>query len=329
MAPSKTTTATRERSRPALEATLISLGLALLKGAAWMLTGSVAMLGAALDSAGDTLVSMGNFMVVRAAAKPADEGHPYGHGKLEHLASLFQSLLIGGGGLFVVAQAMSRLGTGTSVSDPWFGIGTSGVAIGGAIFISWRLRRAGRRLDSPALTADAAHYTTDFIVNGGVMLAFILDAWFGIRTADPILSVLIAALIFRTAFHLFRDASNALMDRTLEDGEIEAIHQVVAEFTPPVHGYHDLIGRRTGSDHFVQIHLEIDASLSFRQAHDLVEQVQVAISRELRGAQVTIHADPWPEDPEDLATHSEHGFEARLTQPGSSPNRGPEPGGPT
>jgi ferrous-iron efflux pump FieF len=291
-----------------------------------MLTGSVAMLAAALDSAGDTLVSMGNFMVVRAAAKPADEGHPFGHGKLEHLASLFQSLLIGASGLFVVGQAMSRLGTAAAVSEPAIGLLVSGLAIGGALLITWRLKGAGRRLDSPALTADAAHYATDFIVNGGVLLAFVLDAWFGIHTADPILSVLISALIFRTAWRLFREASNALMDRALEEPEIEAIHGVVAGFTPAIHGYHDLIGRRAGSDRFVQIHLEIDAALSFREAHALVERVQVAISHELSGAQVTIHADPWPEDPEDLATHSEHGFEARLTRPGTPPTAGAEQG---
>lgn len=270
-----------------------SVGLAALKAAAWLVTGSVALLASAVDSAVDALASFANFMVVREAARPADAGHPFGHGKLEHLGSLFQSLLIAAAGLGVLFEGIERIGSTHAVRHFEVGIAAAVASIGAAWLIASRLRRAARRLDSPALAGDADHYTSDLLSNLGVIAALVA-AHLGYPQADAVVCLVIAALICVMAWKLFRSSADALMDSALDDDEMARIRDVLVSFEPRIHGWHELRARRAGPDRFVQVHIEIDGQVSLRVAHDLVEDVTDAISEALGGAVVTIHADPWP-----------------------------------
>ncbi len=300
------------RLRPAVVATLGSLALAALKAGAFVVTGSTALLASALDSASDVLVSAMNALIVRAASRPADANHPFGHGKLEHLAGLFQALLMAGSAVFVVIRAFHGLELGRGVDEPWIGAATSVVSILGAFALATYLARAGRRLRSPALVADSRHYSTDYVTNLGVLAAMVSDAVFDFRAADPVISMLIAGTIVKSAVELFLDASHSLMDRELATEDVAAVHAAILDFAPTVRGYHDLMTRQSGPDRFVQCHVEIDATLSFRDAHRVIEQIRTAVEARIPGVHVTLHADPWPEEPEDALTHSPHAPRASL-----------------
>lgn len=301
----------KDRARPALVVTLGSLLLAVVKGGGALATGSAALLASAVDSAGDALMSLGNWMAVRAADRPADEGHPFGHGKLEHLAGLAQAIVIAASGAFVVREAFVRFGEHAELARPGLGLGVTIVSLLAAWGFSNILQRAARKHDSPALAADSLHYTTDLFTHCGVLIVFVLHL--GIVESpwiDPAVAVIIAALILHAAWGLLAESVHRLMDQGLERAEVRAVEDAIASFGEPVRGYHDLLTRRSGPDRFVQVHVEIDADVSFREAHALVERIEAAIEGRLPRTQVIIHADPWPEDPSD--PHQPHAPDRRF-----------------
>jgi ferrous-iron efflux pump FieF len=295
-------TARAARERPALVAMVVSLLLAGLKLFGYVITGSAAMLAAAVDSATDTLVSGVSAWTVRFAGTPADAGHPFGHGKIEHLSALFQSVLLAGAAVFVLITPFREDTTPHRLREPVAGIAIGVISILVPLLLSAFLRREGRRAHSPALEADAAHYASDYLTNLGVVVAFLADRLFSWHLADAIIACVIAAAILRLAWQVGVGAVGGLMDARLTRAEIREISEVVSRRSD-VHGHHDLMTRRSGPDRFVQVHLEIDSARSFRDAHAIVESVRRDIERVIPNAVVTIHADPWPLEPEDAPPH--------------------------
>ncbi len=289
-----------QRARPALQVTLGSLLLATVKGLGAWATGSSALLAAAVDSAGDAVMSAGNWFAVRAADRPPDKEHPFGHGKLEHLAGLGQALFIAASGVFVIRESYENLGGDAEVSKPLLGLAVAVLSLLAAWAFSRHLLRAAREHDSPALEADSLHYSSDLFTHLGVILVFLLELVVDLPWIDPVVAVIVAAIILHTAWGLLAESVQKLMDAELERNEIKAVEETIAAFGPPLRGYHDLLTRRSGPDRFVQAHVEIDATVSFREAHELVERVERAIEDRLPRTHVIIHADPWPETPDDL-----------------------------
>lgn len=279
-------------------AAMLSALLALLKLGAWWLTGSAAMLAAALDSLSDVVVSAVNGFVIRAAGQPADEGHPYGHGKLEHLAGVFQALLIAVSGIVAGHQGCERFFSGEPLRHTLWGGAVALLSVIAALGLARYLRRKARELRSPALETDAAHYTADWMVNGGVLLALLAEFWLSSPWVDAVVAGIVALFILRTALKVFVDSAQALMDSGLSKAQIREIHEVLKRFEGRIHGYHDLLSRRSGKDCFVQLHVEMDADLVLRDAHELVEEIRAALEGALPCARVIIHLDPWPENTE-------------------------------
>src|SRR6185369_11050649 len=140
--------------------------LIVIKTITGFLTGSISVWASLLDSAMDIFASVVNFFAVRAAARPADEDHTYGHGKAESLAGLFQALVITASGLFLIREAVRRLREPQTITSEWIGIGTMVVAIIVSLALVARLRAVARKTESPALASDAVHYASDIYTNG-------------------------------------------------------------------------------------------------------------------------------------------------------------------
>ena len=305
-----TSNTAQDRSRPALIVTLGSLVLAILKGMGAWATGSAALLASAVDSAGDALMSTGNWIALRVAERPADEEHPFGHGKLEHLAGLAQALVIAASGVFIIREAFVGFRQETDIERPVLGIGVTLLCTVAAWGFARYLKGAARRHDSPALRADSLHYSSDLFTHCGVLLVFVLHVGIASPWIDPTVAIIIAALILHTAWGLLLESGHRLMDAGLERTEVKAVEEAISSLGPPVRGYHDLLTRRSGPDRFVQAHVEIDADVSFREVHRLVEQIERAIEQRLPRTQVIIHADPWPEAPDD--PHQAHAPEKHF-----------------
>ncbi|HEX8352719.1 MAG TPA: cation diffusion facilitator family transporter [Pyrinomonadaceae bacterium] len=267
--------------------------LIVLKTATGLLTGSISVWASLLDSAMDIFASAINYFALRAAARPPDEDHRYGHGKAESLAGLFQSFVISVSGLVLIYEGAKRILTPHATAQEWLGVATMAVAAGVSLALVARLRRAARRTDSPALAADAVHYATDVYTNGAALLALLVVALTGWALADPLVSIAISAFILWSAFDVGRDSVHVLMDRRLPR-EIDArVAAVVGRFRAEgVVGFHDLRTRRSGSVKFIDLHLEVDRAQTLPQAHDLSVRVLRAIEADIPRSRVQIHTDP-------------------------------------
>ncbi len=267
--------------------------LIVLKTATGWLTGSISVWASLLDSTMDIFASVINYLAVRAASRPPDDDHHYGHGKAESLAGLFQSFVITVSGVFLIREAVRRVLTPHETSLEWIGVGTMAVAGAVSVALVARLRRAARETDSPALMADSAHYATDVFTNGAALVALLVVALTGWTLADPLFSIAISAFILWSAFDVARDAVNVLMDRRLGPEVDEAVASVVRSFADRgVTGFHNLRTRRSGSYKFIDLHLEVTRDKSFVRAHDLTERVIRAIEDEVPRSRVQIHTDP-------------------------------------
>jgi ferrous-iron efflux pump FieF len=267
--------------------------LILLKTATGFLTGSISVWASLLDSAMDIFASTINLIAVRAAARPADEDHAYGHGKAESLAGLFQALVIAASGAFLIWEAIRRLIAPHQTSSEWLGIVTMLIAILASIFLVRRLRRVARETESLALRSDAIHYASDIFTNAGALLALLIIVLTGWQVADPLISILIAVYILYSAVSVGRESMDVLMDRRLPADVDERIAEIVGRFSGHgVLGFHDLRTRRSGSQKFIDLHLEVERDQPLHEAHDVTVQVLRAIEREIPRSRVHIHTDP-------------------------------------
>ncbi|MDQ3804179.1 MAG: cation diffusion facilitator family transporter [Acidobacteriota bacterium] len=267
--------------------------LIVIKTATGWLTGSISVWASLLDSAMDVFASTINYLAVRAASRPPDSDHQYGHGKAESLAGLFQAAVICASGFLLIREAVRRLVTPHETSLEWLGVATMFVAALVSILLVARLNRAARQTDSPALSADAVHYASDVYTNGAALAALLVVALTGWRLADPLVSIAISAYIVWSAVAVGRDSIDVLMDRRLPPEVDETIARVVGSFQPEgVIDFHDLRTRRSGSIKFIDLHLSVRRDLTFEAAHDLTVKVLRAIEREIPRSRVQIHTDP-------------------------------------
>ncbi|MDP7061733.1 MAG: cation diffusion facilitator family transporter [Planctomycetota bacterium] len=285
----------KRRSSTAKTSVKVAVGLLVMKGTTFLVTSSTGVLGSALDSLFDMLASLLVLWAILAAERPANAKYQWGHGKAEGLAALFQSLFILVSGLGLLVHTVNRFSKQEeyALTMPWLGVGVMVVSSTVTLWLVGRLRKVALETGSPALQADSHHYTSDLLMNlsvvVGLVLAWLLD---GALWPDLVVGVGISLLIMNTAREVFVQSIEGLMDRGLRPRESAAIMRAVSDFTPKVSGFHDLRSRRSGADIFLELHLDLDRQMSFVEAHDLSEDVGLAIESALPNSTVTIHADP-------------------------------------
>ncbi|MEO9130344.1 MAG: cation diffusion facilitator family transporter [Sphingomonas sp.] len=278
-----------------VRAALASVGMAcfllLLKGfAAWQ-TDSVAMLGSLADTGLDLLASLVTLYGVRLAATPADHDHRFGHGKAEALAALFQVMLITASAVGIAWRAIMALGSTAPTQDAELGIGVSIVAILATLVLLAYQRRIIRRTGSVAIMADNVHYQSDVLLNGSVIVALVLDQFLGLRGADPLFGIVIAAWL---AFGAFRASSNAidqLMDKEWPEEERARFIELAAQH-PELRGIHDFRTRRSGSHDFAQFHIYVAPEMTIAEAHVVMDAVEAKIHQRFPKVEILIHLDP-------------------------------------
>jgi ferrous-iron efflux pump FieF len=264
-----------------------------LKTATGVVTGSISVWASLLDSTMDIFASAINYFAVRAASRPADEDHSYGHGKAESLAGLFQSLVIAASGGVFIYESIRRIISPNPTQSEWVGILTMVVAVLVSVALVARLRRVARETDSPALHADATHYVTDIYSNASALLALVIVGLTPYQIADPIISLGIACYILWSAVAVGRESIDVLMDRRLPLQVDEQVAEVVGRYRDQgVLGFHDLRTRRSGSQKFIDLHLEVERDMRLQEAHDVTVRVLRAIEAEIPRARVQIHTDP-------------------------------------
>ena len=258
---------------------------------AWLATDSVSILSSLADSVMDVLASLINLYAVRQALQPPDREHRFGHGKAEPLAGLGQALFISASAIFLIVEAVGRILEPEPIARAPVGIGVMVFAIIVTTALVTYQRRVVRLTGSTAIRADALHYASDILMNIGVIAALALAMTVGWGLADPIIALVIAALIIHAAVRVARSAIQQLMDREFPEQDRERIRQIVLEH-PDVRNCYDLRTRRSGIDSFIQVHVEMDSSLTLLRAHEISDDVEARIRKVFPHAEVLIHADP-------------------------------------
>jgi cation diffusion facilitator family transporter len=281
-------------SRAAALSFTSNLTLMVMKFVVGIMSGSIAVLSDAIDSAQDVVASLFAFISIQLASQPADEEHPYGHGKAESLAAAGQALLIAGGAGYIVARAVLRLIDHDVQIDTTPGLialaVTAVVNVGVVLYVG----RAARLTGSVALRADTRHLWTNVVQAIGVVVALSLVAITGHSIFDPIMALALAVYLIWTAGQVFVTALSEIMDVRLPRHEQELIEQALYDHRlAGVRGYHDLRTRKAGRQRYVELHLGVDPQQTVEAAHDLCEQVEAAIRSRLPGVVVvTIHLEP-------------------------------------
>jgi ferrous-iron efflux pump FieF len=277
--------------RAALASVAMALFLLALKSVAAWQTASVAMLGSLADTALDLLASLVTLYGVRLAATPADHDHRFGHGKAEALAALFQVALITASAAGIAWRAIQAFGSDAPTSQAEFGIGVSVIAIAATVVLLWYQRRIIRRTGSVAIMADNVHYQSDVLLNGSVIVALVLDQYFGWHKADPVFGIVIALWLAYGAFQASSTAIDQLMDKEWSEDQRAEFLEVAAR-QPGLKGIHDFRTRRSGSHDCAQFHREGARDLTVAQAHDIVEGVERSLRDRFPKVEVLIHLDP-------------------------------------
>ena len=277
--------------RAALAAVAVSAILVVLKATAYIVTGSVAMMASLADSALDLFASSINLFAIRESLTPADREHRFGHGKAEPLAGLAQGAFIAGSATFLIVESIGRIVTPRAVGHAAVGLGVTVFSIAAVLGLVLYQRIAVARTGSIAIRADRMHYFGDLVTNIGVALGIALSARFGILFADPIVGLGVAAVLAASAWRVFQQSYDQLMDRELPDEDRERIKTIVLHH-PEVRNLHDLRTRAAGIYKFVQLHIELDPAISLTRAHEVSDEVENEILAAFRDAQVIIHQDP-------------------------------------
>jgi ferrous-iron efflux pump FieF len=277
--------------RAALASVAMATSLLVVKGYAAWHTGSVAMLGSLADTGLDLLASLVTLYGVKLAAEPADHDHRFGHGKAEALAALFQVVLITASAIGIAVRAIQRFSEPAANEDAGLGIGVSVLAIIATFALLAYQRNVIRRTGSVAILADNVHYQSDVLLNVAVIAALVLDQYVGLSGADPVFGIAIALWLAWGAFQASSQAIDMLMDKEWPEDQRAAFMEVAAR-QPGIRGIHDFRTRRAGSHDFAQFHMEVDPSLTVRDAHDIVERVEVALRQTFPRVETLIHLDP-------------------------------------
>src|SRR5512134_993800 len=224
----------RRRLRTAWFSVGSALTLAVAKFVVGLVSGSLGVLSSAADSLADIFMSAVNLLSVRKSMDPADENHPYGHGKVEPLATVFQASVIAAMGGWILWEGVRRLIEGRVPESADQGIVVMGISLVASWYIARRIRRAGEETGSIALVADSVHFATDVYTNAGILGSLFLFRFTGWTWLDPGVALLVGAYILVVAARLLLSAIHDLMDRGLPEETVEMVRRIIDGHRPMV-----------------------------------------------------------------------------------------------
>src|ERR687893_1714993 len=277
-----------------IAAAVITIGLKL---GAYYLTGSGGLFSDAAESVVNLVAAVAGLWALTFAVRPPDEEHAFGHSKAEYFSSGLESALI------IIAAAWIGVTAWGRLMDPQplqnVGLGLS-ITLGAAVLnggVALVLLRAGRRLRSITLRADAQHLLTDVWTSLGVVLGVVLVYLTGWLVLDPIIGLVVAANIVWTGVRLLRDTAQGLLDRALPKEEQQLISSVLSRYEKRGIRFHALRTRAAGQRRFVSMHVLVPGRWTVKRGHDLSEELESELANALQGnTTFFIHVEP-SEDP--------------------------------
>lgn len=284
--------------RVTLTGSVGNLLLLVFKFVAGIVGHSAAMMADAVHSLSDFATDIVVVVFVRISAKPADEDHDYGHGKYETLATAVIGLV-----LFAVGLGIFRNGAGTvwrflqgeALPEPgMLALVAALVSIAVKEVLYQYTTIKGKKLDSPAVVANAWHHRSDALSSIGTALGiggaiFLGEKW---RVLDPLAAIIVSVFILRVAFRLLKPCVDELLEKSLPQAEEERIRAIILSF-PGVSSPHHLKTRRIGNRYAIEVHVRMDGHLPLSEAHDRATAIEKRLKAEFGPeTHVGIHVEP-------------------------------------
>ena len=277
---------------------LLSIGsnsvLLAIKLIAGLATGSVSVLSEAVHSITDLVASVVAFAAVRSSDSPPDERHNYGHGRFENLAGIFEGIVLLGVGGWVIYGAIEKILNGGVLDLVGLGIGVMALSAVANFFVSRWLLKVARETDSRALEAEGYNLRTDIWGAGGVALGLVAAWATGWTVLDPLIALLIGAMILWTALRLISGSTRVLLDESLPAGELEVIERLIegeVKADPSIRGFHKLRARKSGPQRHIDFHLQLKAETTLGEAHKISDGLEERIRNNLPNSDVLIHLE--------------------------------------
>ena len=271
-----------------------------LKLWAYAVTGSVGILSDALESLVNLVAAVIALMALMIAARPADDRHHFGHGKIEYFSAGAEGLMVIVAAILIVVEAVQRLISPQPLESLGIGIGVTLAATVLNGLVGWLIIRAGRRARSLTLVADGKHLITDVWTSVGVVVGVALVGLTGWMPLDSLVAFAVAANIIWTAIGLIRAAVRGLLDHAMDPADEEVIKDTLrtirADYPDGQIAFHALQTRESGRERFVSVHVLVPGSWTVQQGHDLVERCEGAVRDAVPGVHCLTHLEPI-EDP--------------------------------
>jgi cation diffusion facilitator family transporter len=277
--------------RTALLSVVAAVALIVLKLGTGLATHSLGLLSEAAHSGTDLIAALLTFFAVGVAARPADVGHQYGHGKAEHLSALAEAAVLVVASALIAWRAIERLAGGThpQVHARWYALLVIGVVIAIDVGRTLASRRASRRFKSAALASNALHFASDLGGSIAVLVGLLLVRA-GYEKADSVAALLVACIVTAAAVRLMRGNVDVLMDRVPTDAEAAA-HQAIAGIEPAVE-LRRLRMRQAGGRVFADVVIGVSVDAAVAQGHAAADAVERALESALPEADVVVHVEP-------------------------------------
>ncbi len=275
----------------------VSVGAAVatiaLKSAAAWLTGSVGFLSDAVESVVNLIAAVVGLMALRAAARPPDDVHHFGHGNAEYLSAAIEGAMILVAALVIIATSIRRLIYPSPIEGLGVGLALSTAAAAINCVVGLVLIRVGREHRSMTLQADGKHLMTDVWTTVGVLVGIVLVAIFHWEILDPIIGLTVGLNIVRAGYGLLRRSMSGLLDAALPPDEAAKVDAVIHRYRNdrPVE-FHALRTQESGRQRFVYVDVQVPGEWTVKRAHDLVEEFETDIAAALPNVVTFTHLEP-------------------------------------
>jgi cation diffusion facilitator family transporter len=281
-------------------AAVLTIGLKL---GAYLLTGSVGLFSDAAESVVNLVAAVAALWALIYAARPPDEEHAFGHNKAEYFSSGLESALIIIAAVWIGITAWERLMDPQPLENVGLGLSITLVAAALNGGVALTILRAGRRLRSITLRADAHHLLTDVWTSLGVVLGIVTVQLTGWLVLDPLIGLVVAANIVRIGVRLLRDTASGLLDQALPPEDRAKILEILSRYEERDIRFHALRTRASGQRRFISMHVLVPGQWTVQQGHDLSEKIEEDLAEALPQSTFFIHIEP-SEDPASFADQS-------------------------
>lgn len=268
--------------------------LSVMKIITGLISGSLSIISEAIHSLSDLFASVLTLFSVIKSSKPADDDHPYGHGKYEDLSGFIEGLLIILAALYIIYEASKKIVFGTNAdTENVMGIAVMLTAVILNIIVSSMLFRVAKQTGSISLYADGEHLRTDIYSSFGVLVGLILIKITGYAVLDPVIAILVAVIIFRAGYKISKKAGANLLDYSLPDENIDNIKQIIesvgSEVTLKKNG---IKARQTGPTKDIDLVLQFSGNTSICECHKICDKIEQKIKTLYPNCSISIHSEP-------------------------------------